>query len=84
MPREGPISGKLRQEMSSVFSKFISTKAAMIKSRGLQKEVGTESLMKSFSTTVVIILILQIGLRKTLAYILCSILGSSAGSQSSA
>ena len=59
MPREGPISGKLRQEMSSVFSKFISTKAAMIKSRGLQKEVGTESLMKGFSTTVVIILNLQ-------------------------
>ena len=45
--------------MSSVFSKFISTKAAMIKSRGLQKEVGTESLMKSFSTTVAIIFILQ-------------------------
>ena len=45
VPKQGPISGRLQQELSPAFSKFISANANMIISRGLQKEVGTESMI---------------------------------------
>jgi len=38
VPKQGPISGRLQQELSPAFSKFISANANMIISRGLQKE----------------------------------------------
>ena len=43
VPKQGPISARLQQELSPTFSKFISAKANMILSRGLQMEVDTES-----------------------------------------
>ena len=43
VPKQGPISARLQQELSPTFSKFISAKANMIQSRGLQMEVDTES-----------------------------------------
>jgi len=38
VPKQGPISARLQQELSPTFSKFISAKANMILSRGLQME----------------------------------------------
>merc|ERR1712192_119691 len=38
VPKEGPISGMLKQELSSAFSKFILSKANVIKAQGLQNE----------------------------------------------
>ena len=43
VPKQGPISARLQQELSPTFSKFISANANMILSRGLQMEVDTES-----------------------------------------